>query len=85
MVFGGPLDTFDPKEIPKKSDIIRVWMHKYENFRGIAWGLNKNERDQVKKDVVDSLICHLQTNFSSIEIAPEKLLRVRIQCKYLPI
>ena len=36
MVFGGPLDAFDQKEIPRKSDIIRVWMNKYENFRGTA-------------------------------------------------
>ena len=81
MVFGGPLDTFDTKQIPKKSDIVRFWMYKYDKFRGSSWGLNKSERDQVKKDVAKSVISHIQTNFSSIETASERKLRDRTLMK----
>ena len=43
--------------------------------------MNKKDRDKAKKDVTDCYICHLQTNFSSIKLAPEKLLRKRTRGK----
>ena len=50
-IFGSPLDAFDLKEMPKESDVIRVWMKRYENLRGKSWALNKKQQNIVKRDV----------------------------------
>ena len=55
-VFSLKLTDFDKHILPKESDVISVWISKFDQARGVKRQLSKDDKDEIILGIVESLI-----------------------------
>ena len=55
-VFSLKLTDFDKDILPKESDVISVWISKFDQARGVKRQLSNDDKDEIIQDIVESLI-----------------------------
>ena len=72
FVFSNEIKEFDPcwgtSDLPKKSDVISVWISKFDEVRGENRQLSAIAKDKIISDIAKSLVFVWQSK--SLEVLP---------------
>ena len=55
-VFSSKLTDFDKNVLPKESDVISVWISRFDQARGVKRQLSKDDKQEIIQGIVESLI-----------------------------
>ena len=68
FLYGLPITNFIPGRKPTNIEVVRLWMHIYDQKRGNSWKLS----NEAKNEVIKEIVCHLISNIESQNLLPMK-------------
>ena len=54
-IFGSPIASLDPTNLPKKLDVVKFWMYLFDNAR-TSWKMSPAQKNQVKDQILTALV-----------------------------